>query len=291
MRSIESFLIANIHLVVLGSISASFIAHAFLSTTTFARTLASGRPWFLGVIFTWFSGVALLRIGWVPALSGLVGVAVAQRSNWIGRFSWIGITILTMTCVLWTHLHLWTSVLPRNHILCPFIRFTYINSIITVQLVIILLDQQILETTQNIFTLILNIVFLLLFLSFMHVLILVFYLNCLRIHMVGLLLLSKTLVLVLVHGNRLLWDALLALLKIRELWNAMAVTAIKDAERTLGDGVAVVATTTLSDVLRWTIGALVWSIFLSAQYFGLLLWNYWSTIVQLPLFGLLHMAQ
>lgn len=37
----------------------------------------------------------------------------------------------------------------------------------------------------------------------------------------------------------------------------MAVTAVKDAEGTLGDGVAVVSTTTLSDVLRWTIGALV----------------------------------
>jgi hypothetical protein len=61
----------------------------------------------------------------------------------------------------------------------------------------------------------------------------------------------------LVHGNRLVWDALLALLKIRKLGNAVAVTAIKDAERTLGDRVAMVSTTTLSDVLRWAIRALV----------------------------------
>jgi len=61
----------------------------------------------------------------------------------------------------------------------------------------------------------------------------------------------------LVHGNRLVWNALFALLKIRELGNAVAVTAIKDAERTLGDRVAVVSATTLGDVLRWAIRALV----------------------------------
>ena len=71
------------------------------------------------------------------------------------------------------------------------------------------------------------------------------------------LFLSQTFILVLVHGNRLIWNALFALLKIRELGNAVAVTAIKDAERTLGDRVAVVCSTTLSDVLRWAIGALV----------------------------------
>jgi len=71
------------------------------------------------------------------------------------------------------------------------------------------------------------------------------------------LFLSQTLILVLVHGNRLVWNALFALLKIRELGNAVAVTAIKDAERTLGDRVAVVSATTLGDVLRWAIRALV----------------------------------
>jgi hypothetical protein len=63
--------------------------------------------------------------------------------------------------------------------------------------------------------------------------------------------------LILVHGNRLVRDALLALLEIRKLGNAVTVTAIKDAERTLGDRVAVVATTALSNVLRWAIRALV----------------------------------
>lgn len=62
---------------------------------------------------------------------------------------------------------------------------------------------------------------------------------------------------VLVHGDRLVRNALLALLEIRELGNAVAVAAIKDAERTLGDRVAVVATAALGDVLRWAVGALV----------------------------------
>ena len=62
---------------------------------------------------------------------------------------------------------------------------------------------------------------------------------------------------VLVHGDRLVRNALLALLEIRELRNTVAVATIKDAERTLGDRVAVVATATLGDVLRWAVGALV----------------------------------
>lgn len=36
MGSIESFLVADVHLIVLGSISASLIAHALLSSATFA---------------------------------------------------------------------------------------------------------------------------------------------------------------------------------------------------------------------------------------------------------------
>ena len=72
-----------------------------------------------------------------------------------------------------------------------------------------------------------------------------------------LLFLSQAFVLVLVHGDRLIRDALLALLEIRKLRNAVTVTAIKDAKRTLSNRVAVVATTTLGDVLRWAIRALV----------------------------------
>lgn len=105
-----------------------------------------------------------------------------------------------------------------------------------------------------------------------------------------LLFLSQAFVLVLVHGDRLIRDALLALLEIRKLGNAVAVSAIKDAERTLSDRVTMVATT-LGDVLRWAIRALVRSIFLPAQYFGLLLWHNRCTIVPLLLLRLLHMAQ
>ena len=112
--SIESFLVADVHLIVLGSISASLIAHALLSSATFAWALASWRPWFFGVVFTWFPGVTLFRIGWVAALSGLVGVAVAKRSDRIGWFSWIGVAVLPMTGILWPHLHLRAGILPRG---------------------------------------------------------------------------------------------------------------------------------------------------------------------------------
>lgn len=125
----------------------------------------------------------MFGIGGVSALSGLVGVAVAQRPNRICRFSWIGVIILTVASILRTHLRLRTSILPSSQILSLLVCFSDIYSIITVQLIILLLDQQILKATQNVFTLVLNIAFLLCFLSFLHLLILVFYLNCLRIHM------------------------------------------------------------------------------------------------------------
>ena len=71
-----------------------------------------------------------------------------------------------------------------------------------------------------------------------------------------LLFLSQAFVLVLVHGDRLIRDALFALLEIRKLGNAVTVAAVKDAERTLSYRVPMV-TTTLGDVLRWAIRALV----------------------------------
>ena len=114
MWSIEPFLVTYVHLVVLRPIFAALIAHAFLAAATFAWALASRRSRFFGVVFTWFSGVALFRIGGVSALSGLVRVAVAQGSNGICGFSWIRVIVLAVAGVLRAHLHLRASILARS---------------------------------------------------------------------------------------------------------------------------------------------------------------------------------
>jgi hypothetical protein len=85
----------------------------------------------------------LFRIGGVPALPGLVGVAVAEGPDRIGRFSWIGVAILAVAGVLRAHLHLRAGILARSKSLGLFVHFAprhLINHIVTVQLVILLLD-------------------------------------------------------------------------------------------------------------------------------------------------------
>lgn len=107
---VKSFLVADVHLSLL-PILRSLIAGALSSSTlwTLALWLASRHPW--------FSRVSVFRVCWIPALSGLIWMAITKRTYRVCWLPWIWevvlsiLSVLTVTCVVWFLNLAWSCVL------------------------------------------------------------------------------------------------------------------------------------------------------------------------------------